>query len=140
MGKAAIAVEGFVSNEPKTRTAGSHTVIDITVPVTPQRKVDGKWEDTGDTVWYKASFWDEHVPAILTTIDKGSLVTVTGDGIKTQTYEKDGSTKVSVEITNPQLALVIRRPKKGSPAEEPWASSVPGPVVDSWVNDSETPF
>ena len=135
MSKAAISVEGFVATEPKTREAGSHTVIDITVPVTPQKFSDGKWEDTGETVWYRASFWDEPVPAILTQVDKGSLVSITGDGIKTQTY--GDPVKVSVEITNPQIALVIRRPRKSSPAPvESWAT--PGPVVDDYSD--ETPF
>ena len=134
MSKAAIAVEGFVSNEPSTRTAGSHTVIDITVPVTPQKFKDGKWEDSGETVWFKASFWDEHVPAILTTIDKGSLVTLAGDGIKATTY--GDPVKVSIEISNPQIALVIRRPKKGAsspaPAADEWASTAPTAQPDVW--------
>lgn len=156
MSKSAIAVEGFVSNEPRTREAGSHTVVDVSVPVTPQRLKDGKWEDSGDTVWYKASFWNDHVPAILTSVDKGSLVQMTGDGVKVSTYEKDGALKVSLEITNPVIAVVVRKPKKGAsatPSADTWATQSPAddwsqpqqePVGDVWnapgsYND-ETPF
>ena len=91
------------------------------------------------TVWYKASFWDEHVPAILTTVDKGTLVTITGDGVKLNQYEKDGTVKVSLEITNPQLAVVVRRPKKGAssptPAADSWSTSAP--AADVWAQSSD---
>lgn len=133
MSRASIAVEGFISNDLTVRQAGNYRVVDVTVPVTPQKQVDGRWEDAGETEWYKATFWDDHGDAVLQSCQKGSLVTITG-GLKTSTYEKNGTAKVSLEITNPTLAVVVRRPKKGA------SSPVPAQEFTPPVYDDSTPF
>lgn len=147
MSKSAISIEGFVANELGLREAGGKNVLDVSIPVTPQRLVDGKWEDVGETVWWRASFWEDHAGAVLMGVEKGSLVTVTGTGVRVDTYTKnDGTTGVNLSVINPTIAAVIRRPPKGqnrpanAPVADSWATSTPATETASWGADTETPF
>lgn len=145
MAKATINIEGFIATELKVREVTGHRIVDVTVAVTPQKKnQSGGWDDSGDTVWYKAAFWDEHGDAVLDSVEKGSLVTLTGTP-KLDLYLKDGAAAGSISLDFPTIAKVVRRPKKGeypsAPASEPWAASTPG--ADVWSTPAEsdsTPF
>lgn len=134
MAKSAIAVEGFIAKELQIREVTGHRVLDVDVPVTPQKKVGDRWEDSGDTVWYRATFWDDHADAVLDSVSKGDLVTLTG-GLEVKSWESNGKSGVNLVVTFPVLAKVVRRPKRGS---------VGVPVIpDTWNevdNAQEVPF
>lgn len=144
MSKLAISIEGFIANDLKMREVTGHRVVDVSVPFTPSKKNQaGEWEDAGATEWFRATFWDEHADAVLDTVQKGSLVTLTG-GLKTGTYEKtSGGVAVQLEVVFPVLAVVVRRPKRGAaPVADSWAASTP--AAEPWnapdtFNDP-TPF
>lgn len=143
MSKAAITIEAFIANELSIREAGGHRVLDVSLPHTPSRKNQqtGAWEDDGPTTWFQATFWDEHADDVLRTVQKSSLVTVTGYP-EIEVYRKnDGEPGGKVLIKFPTIAAVIRKPKAGSAS-----SSVPPNAGqdDIWntpgtFND-ETPF
>lgn len=151
MSKATISIEGFVGRDPETRDVTGHRITQITVPVTPQKKnpQTNQWEDSGDTIWYQAQFWDEHGEEVARAVRKGDLVTITG-GLEVKPWEANGKSGVNVNITFPTVGLVVRKPKRGeqrqAAAEEPWAASPPAASGgDAWnvpaggYND-ETPF
>lgn len=137
MAKATITVEGFVAKDPETRSVTGHTITEVSVPVTPQRKnKSGGWEDSGDTVWYKVPFWDEHGDVVAQSVRKGTLVTVTGTP-KLDLYVRDGNAAGTIVLDFASLAVVARKPKRGESAprqaEEPWAASAPAaPAGDVW--------
>jgi single-stranded DNA-binding protein len=149
MSKAALAIEGFVSNDLEVRTAGTHRVVDVSVPHTPSKQVDGQWVNEDDkTVWFTATFWDAHADAVLDTVQKGSLVALTGS-VELEVYAKrDGLPGGKINVTNPVIAVVVRKPKRGAaaPIEHPWA--VPESHVDqdddaqpaSPIYSDEVPF
>lgn len=132
MSKATTTVEAFVATDLTVRNAGEHRVVDVSLPHTPSKRNDsGQWEDTGPTTWFTASFWDEHADEILNTIQKGTLVTVTGYP-ELETYLKnDGTPGGRINLKFPTLAVVVRKPKRGeaAPAQEPWAAT---PAADTW--------
>jgi single-strand DNA-binding protein len=136
MSKAAITVEAFVANELNIREAGGHRVLDVSLPHTPSKKDDqGQWVDAGPTTWYQATFWDEHADVVLRTIEKGSLVTVSGFP-EIEVYSRtDGTPGGKVLIKYPTLAVVVRRPKQGASVETPPAGddvwSQPGSTDDT---------
>ncbi|MCS4277379.1 single-strand DNA-binding protein [Mycetocola sp. BIGb0189] len=144
MAELTIDLEGFVSKDPEQRTAGAHTVTEVTVPWTERRKNSqtGQWEDYGDPVWLSASFWNEHGEVVGITVSKGDLVRVKGTGIKTRAYQKnDGTTGIQVEIVNPEISVLVRRPARqnnrppaAAPAEGAGGWNVPGSFGD------DTPF
>ena len=150
MSKASISIEGYISNELTMREVTGHRVLDVSVPHTPskfneQTKV---WEDNGPTTWYRATFWDEHADAVLQSVEKGSLVTLTG-GQKIDLYQKkDGTWAANVTLVWPVIAAVVRKPKRGDsgPPQEQWATTPPATETsgDVWNQptgfDAETPF
>ena len=138
MANAAISIEGWIANELSVREAGSKRVVDISIPVQQQKKTDNGWEDIGAPVWYKASFWEEHGDAVMQTVNKGSLVTVTGTP-RLDLYLKAGAAAGSIVIDFPVLAVVVKRPKRGqsAPAPEPvWNTATTEPSS----YDDEMPF
>jgi len=161
MSKATITIEGFTARDPETREVTGHSITTVTVPVTPQKKnQQGAWEDTGDTVWYQAEFWDDHGQAVAEHVRKGHLVIVSGElEVKAwQAGEKSGTNTI---VKFPTISVVVRKPARGAqaqngandgPKSEPWASAgqaTPSPQTgaqgaDVWntptnFND-ETPF
>lgn len=153
MSKLAISVDGYIANDLTIRNVTGHRVVDISVPHTPRKQDGSNWVDAGPTEWFRATFWDEHADAVLLSVQKKSLVTITG-GLKASTYAKnDGTTAVTLEITFPVLSVVVPRPKRGEaaqgvgPVEEPWSSSPPSESAsgDVWNQpggsySDESPF
>lgn len=151
MSSSAITVEGFVSHDLTVRNAGTHRVVDVTVPVTPSRKVDGQWvEDRDKTVWYEATFWDEHADAVLDSVQKGSLVILSGVPELEVFKRANGDPGAKIKIgTFPALSVVVRKPSRAQQANqsqsEPWAATAPAvnPGGDTWNTptlDESTPF
>jgi single-strand DNA-binding protein len=156
MSKATLTIEGFVAKEPEPRDAGQHRVVEVVVPVTPSRKVNGEWvEEKEKTVWFEATFWDEHADVVMNEVRKGSLVQLTG-GVELEVYKKrDGEPGAKVKLSFPTIAVVVRRPKRGeavqqrqgNPADEPWAATptaAPAAASDVWNTpgnfSDEVPF
>ena len=145
MSKAVISIEGFVANELEVKvTQSGKRVVSVSVPHTPQKREGDTWVDAGPTTWFEASFWEEHADAVLQSVAKGNLVILSGTP-EVQAYAKaNGDPGAKVLVQFPQLAVVVRRPKRGqSPvASEPWGASAPD--GDVWnVSQSysdETPF
>ena len=152
MARANIQIEGFISNDLSIRDSGGKSVVDVTIPVTPSKKVNGEWvEEKDKTVWFEATFWDEHADVLSGLVQKGSLVTMTG-GVELEVYMKrDQTPGAKVKLSFPTIAVVVRRPKRGEvrPQQtEQWAESAPAEPAsggDVWnapaggFND-ETPF
>lgn len=131
MSKASIAVEGFISNELEVKTTNSgKRVVTVTVPHTPQKKDGDQWVDAGPTTWFEASFWEDHVDAILGSVEKGTLVTLSGIPEVQAYVKRDGEPGAKITVQFPQLAKVVRRPPRSAPV----ASAPPASY------DDETPF
>ena len=160
MARATITIEGFVSKDPETRNVTGHTITSVTIPVTPQKKDgNGEYVDNGDTVWYQVELWDEHGQAAAQAVSKGTLVTATGN-LDIQVREKDGKTYVNTVIAFASLAVVVRKPSRGTTGstqtrqgggdDEPWPATAPKPETgaqgggDVWNApgnfSDETPF
>lgn len=145
MSEAAVTVTGFIANELEVRNAGNYRVVDVSVPHTPRKfdKDRNEWVDAGETTWFSATFWEEHADVVLRTVEKGDLVTVSGQPDIEVYVKRDGNPGGKVKISNPQIAKVVRRPKRGEqPARAEPARSEP--AVDSWSTpgamSDETPF
>ncbi|GAB3125828.1 single-stranded DNA-binding protein [Glaciibacter psychrotolerans] len=151
MARATINIEGFVAKDLEVRNANGKAVVDVSVPVTPQRKNDqtNQWEDSGETVWFKATFWEDHAEVVAHLISKGALVSLTGTGIKVDAWESNGKSGVNLVVVNPTIARIAQKPRRGGQGAAPAAHnsqneqwSTPGGSVASageWA-DQGTPF
>lgn len=155
MAKSTTTIEGYLSKDPEQRDVTGHTITTVTVPVTPQKKVGDSWEDSGDTVWYTAEFWDEHGQLVMQSMSKGQLVTVTGT-LEVRLWESNGKHGVGVKLANPTISVIIQKPKRGQggqqwgqgatnsgPGDSGTSSEVPWPetaVSGNWDSSQEVAF
>lgn len=114
-GEAHLTIVGNVGGDPELRfTSNGDAVASFSVGVTPRRKTrDGGWEDE-DTTWYRVSAWRYDAEGVAEHLRKGDKVRVVGR-LRAGTYEaKDGSTRVSLDVTADMdgVAVIPRPPKR----------------------------
>lgn len=149
MSKATFTVEGFVAKAPELGSHNGKSVTNVTVPHTPRRKNQqtGQFEDAGPTLWVQASFWEADAEAIVATVGKGTLVTITGQPELNVYTKQDGTTDAQLRLRFGTLGVIPRqeaqghagRPQTPSTPDEPW--STPGGAQNaSWDTTDTTPF
>ncbi len=124
-----------------------------TVAQTPRVKKGDEWVD-GTTTWYRCTAWRQLAEGCAETITRGMRLVVHGR-LSTREYEKDGVTRMSVELdveaVGPDLRYATAKVSKmnrssegGSPAHGSSGSSGGAPSSDPWGDvpppDSEQPF
>jgi len=134
MSKATTSIEGFVANELEVRDVNGHRVVKVTIPHTPRKldKQTNQWVDAGDTAWFTASFWDDAVDPVVSAVNKGVLVTVTGQPAPRGYQKPDGTIAVETELKFATIGVIPR-----TVAPQP-AQSAPAPT-ESWPTES-APF
>lgn len=151
MSRATITVEGFVSKDPELRTVNGKPVVAVDIPHTPRKKDGDQWVDAGDTIWFQASFWEKDAQAIVSSVRKGTLVTVTGQPDLNVYTKGDGSTGVSFRIRFGTLGIIPRESQEPRTApntapQPQWdAPAGNGAQAGSWqtagdIADAELPF
>lgn len=147
MSKATVTIEGYVSKDPETKDVAGHRVTEVTVPHTPRKfnKQTNQWEDAGDTQWWVAEFWDADGDAIVASVSKSSLVTVTGQPSPRAYSKNDGTAAVALGLKFATLG-VIPRAASNSGGGDKWAQNQPTQTTtdDAWATPgaygSDTPF
>lgn len=132
MSKATFTVEGFVAKTPELGSHNGKSVTNVTVPHTPRRKNQqtGQFEDAGPTLWVQASFWGEDAEAIVATVGKGTLVTITGQPELNVYTKQDGSSDAQVRLKFATLGVIPRgvsqgragQPQTPPATDEPWST------------------
>lgn len=144
MSSAEITVTGFVANDLEVRQAGEHRVVEVSIPHTPRKfdKARNEWVDAGETTWFQGTFWNDHATAVLTSLEKGSLVTMTGTAELEVYSKRDGTPGGKVKVTNPEIAVVVRRPRKGETIQpvDAWPEPAPAIVDNVTFPDDSVPF
>lgn len=129
-----ITLTGNLTADPELRfTPGGDAVTNFTVADTPRKfnKQTNAWEDSGETMFVRCSIWREDAEVAAEHLRKGQRVTVTGK-LKQRSYEKDGQTRVSIEMDAESVAghgqrkSADRAPRQ--PASDPWATQPTGTV------------
>lgn len=104
-----IDVIGFVGKDPEIQhTPGGAVVARFSVATTD------RWKDKAGqlqerTEWHRVAFWGPRAERLAKQIHKGSLVEVEG-AMRSNTWEKDGVTRTSWEISGTEYRLLERRP------------------------------
>lgn len=107
MSSATITIEGFAAKDAELKwTQSGKPVLEITVPITPQRKNDqGRWEDIPDamTAWYRCALWGPLAEAL--KIPKGTMIQVVGT-LKPREYEHNGAQRTSLDVTAKAVGIL----------------------------------
>lgn len=147
MSKATLTIEGFVAKDPELGNHNGKSVTNVSVAHTPRRKNQqtGDFEDAGPTLWVQASFWEQDADAVVNSVTKGTLVTITGQP-ELRVYQKqDGTTDAGLTLKFGTLGVIPR-----AVAPQPVSSvnnGVPAPAptqTESWSTPGsfgdDTPF
>jgi single-strand DNA-binding protein len=121
-----IKVRGRLGADPELKTVGSENIqaVIFSLAHTPRSKKNGEWVD-GDTNWYRVVKFGYGAEAIAQTIKKGDEVLVIG-ALKMNNYtDKNGVTKLQMEITANEVGVVPRIAKAKTEQsnggwEQPW--------------------
>ena len=97
-GEVTINLIGHVGNDPEIKfTPSGNGVCNVSVATTERVKDGDTWKD-GETTWFRVAVWGRDAEGVAEVVRKGDRVAVSGR-FKITTYEKDGQTKTSPEVT-----------------------------------------
>jgi len=133
MPSARVNIDGYVSKDPELRTVGDRVVTSVSVPFTPRRKnkQSGEYEDSGPTVWFEATFWNEDAQEIVSQVRKGTLVHLKGD-VGLDVYEGKNGPQAKVKLGFPVLSVVVKGRRGSAPAAPAGESWNAAPAGDAW--------
>lgn len=133
-----ITITGRLGRDPETRTAGSSTVVELSVASTHRANVGGEWQEV--TTWYRASVWGKRDQGTVERFAaKGSYVVVSGTLEPREYKAKDGAAKLSLEINAssvevPRMGDAAARAPQQASSSAAQRSSAPPP------DDGDLPF
>jgi single-strand DNA-binding protein len=114
MGYADMTLEGNVGKEPELRfTPGGDPVCNMSVAVTPRKKVNDQWVD-GETTWFRVTAWGRLAESCTEHVQKGDAIMVRGK-FRLSTYEKDGETRTMPEVIADTVGKLVARIPKAEP-------------------------
>jgi len=113
-----VAIVGFVGSKPEVRTVttsdGQQEVASFSVAIN-RKTVAGEQQ----TLWVRVSCWRRLAAVATTYLDKGSLVQVTTDWLKSSSWlDLEGNPQSGVEITANRLILLDRNQERPEDDQE----------------------
>lgn len=131
MAQATVTIEGFTAKDAELRfTKQGQPVLGFSIPVTPQKKTDNGWEDSGETVWYSCSIWGPLAETYLPLLAKGSRVKVTGI-LTGETYNEKQQLRVRVE----QIGFIESRKQPQQQSSSGFSQAPGQPAMNTgWTN------
>jgi single-strand DNA-binding protein len=131
-----LEVIGHLGGDPELKyTQNQKAVCNLSIAVnTGQKQQDGSWSD--ETMWVRASVWNEAGERTAEQLKKGNLVFAEGQLNVRDWQDDNGKDRYSIELKFARVMSLERRPRDGDeqPAREPvgaaLASSAPMDVDD----------
>jgi single-strand DNA-binding protein len=129
-GYANITIIGNVGKDPEQKEAKTGPMAKFSVGVSTRRDAE--------TQWYNVTAFGKTAEVVLKYVKKGGSVMVSG-GLQARTYQdKQGATKVSLDIDARELVLLGRRDEAVEQRSE--APRKFQPPVKPAINDDDLPF
>ncbi len=131
-----IIIVGNLGRDPELRyTPQGKAVCDFTVATTDRRR-DQSGESKDETTWFRVTFWDRQAEVASQYLSKGRQVYIEGRLRTREWTDKEGRTRISLEVTGTELQLLGSKPDEASSTP---AKTVPHPSDDP-VTDDDIPF
>lgn len=140
-----MTVTGNIAEPNLRTTSGGKEVCDLSIGCTHRQKnkQTGQWEDVGQPLWIKASFWDEDA-ALVSQLTKGSKVTVSGTLVVEQYQKRDGSQGETLRLHFPRYLGSIPKRVHGGGSHATQAPVAQGtfqqPTSDPWATQEQPHF
>ncbi|WRS29638.1 single-stranded DNA-binding protein [Actinomycetaceae bacterium MB13-C1-2] len=135
---AKVTVTGNLGQDPQIRyTPSGRAVLDLSIAAThrAKNKQTDQWEDRGEPLWLRASFWGDQAETLAQSLAKGDKVTVEG-ALVIEKYSGRNGDGIAYILDFPRFLGVI--PKAGQQSSP--QASYAAPTSDPWGAPAETPL
>jgi single-strand DNA-binding protein len=117
-------VTGNLGSDPELKwTQQGKAVLGVSIGCTPRRlnRQSNEWENVGEDVWVRATFWEEEAQRLVEVLRKGSKVSVEGTLSRRTFQRNDGGQGESLELVGARFLGVVPKPtqQQSRPAHQP---------------------
>lgn len=119
MSDAILTITGRLTAEPQLRFIPSGDAVASFTVAQNERKLDkatGQWVD-GEAMFIKVEAWRQLAEGAAERLEKGSLVTVTGN-LKPDNYTKDGVERKGFKLVAKDIGASVRAKKQSSQPQQ----------------------
>jgi single-strand DNA-binding protein len=141
-----ITVTGNLGQDPELRwSQQGKAILGLSIGCTPRRlnKQTNEWENVGEDVWVRATFWEEEAQRLVEVLRKGSKVSVEGTLSRRVYQRSDGGQGESLELVGARFLGVVPKPQQPAPApsaqQDPWRAQSQPPAQQQQFPES-APF
>lgn len=142
-----VTVTGNLGQDPELKwSQQGKAILGVSIGCTPRRlnSQSNEWENVGDDLWIRATFWEQEAERLAEVLRKGSKISV-GGTLSRRVYERrDGGHGESLELTGARfLGVVPKAQQQPAPApaaqQDPWTGEQPQPPAQQQFPES-APF
>jgi single-strand DNA-binding protein len=131
-----VTVTGNLGQEPELKwSQQGKAILGLSIGCTPRRlnRQSNEWENVGDDLWIRATFWEDEAQRLVEVLHKGSKVSVEGVLSRRVYQRQDGGAGESLEITGARfLGVVPKAQQQPAPApaaqRDPWRAQPQPPA------------
>ena len=119
---AKVIVTGNLGATPELRyTPQNKAVLDVSIGATLRQhnKQTDQWNDVGEPLWLRTSFWEEEAQRLADVLQKGDRVTVEGTLTLQSWTGRDGQAGQSLELRGPRFLGVVPRRQTNTQGQAP---------------------
>jgi len=103
-----IIVEGNLGSDPELKFAKDESLAEFSFAYTPWSKAKG----SGETIWLRVTFWNSKSDLVMDSLKKGDRILLHAIYKDQRLYTaKDGSTKISNDVTGKSFGIIPSSPK-----------------------------
>lgn len=104
---APITLKGRIGKDPEIKfTPNNIAICNLSVVTNGRKQVNGEWKDV-DTSWWDVKAFGAIAEAIVDTVQKGQLVTITGTIKQTNWVDNVGNKRSSYEVLVDSIAQQV---------------------------------
>ena len=136
-----LRIDGTAGHDAEIKyTQSGKPVASVSVAHTPRRlnEQTRQWEDAGDTIWVRLTFWDKQAEAAL-HIKKGMRVIAEGTPRVSAYTGQGGEARASLDLRVNSWGITPKPQNNPQPQAPQQATQAPQATTDPWGNPTTGP-
>ena len=134
-----LEVIGHLGGDPELNyTQSGKSVCNLSIAVNNSPKIDGEWTD--ETMWVRASVWNEAGERLAETLKKGNLVYAEGQLNVRDWQDRDGRDRYSIELKFARVMSLERKQRDADDSYQPEREPVGASSASAPLDVDDIPF
>lgn len=112
---------GNIGQDPEIKFSKSGVpYLNVSIAATPRRfnKQTQQWENRGDDLWLRATFFNEDAEKLVEILSKGAKITVSGTLVRREWNRSDGSVAESWELDGARFLGIVPKAQNTAQASQ----------------------